>query len=142
MRDLESAGDTGFGDAVRRLAGDIPAVKLDFAFVAVKSGDQVVYGGFAGTVWSGNAEDLPFLHLKTQIVDRFQRAEALRDIAGLEHRKPPRRLPGRLQGQKIRDRIQYKGLIVNLNVICQGLCRTIFPKPADGTAKRARRSPA
>ncbi len=71
LRDLECTGNAGFGDAVWRLAGYIPTVKLDFAFVAVKSGDQVVNSGFAGSVRTGDAEYLPFLPLKAQFVNRF-----------------------------------------------------------------------
>ena len=61
MRDLKGARDAGFGNTVRGFAGDVPAVKLDFAFVVVESGDQIVYGGFPGTVGSCDAEYLAFV---------------------------------------------------------------------------------
>jgi hypothetical protein len=33
---------------------------INFSFVAVKSGDQVVYGGFTGSVGSGDTEYMTF----------------------------------------------------------------------------------
>ena len=88
LRDLESPGNAGFGDAVGRFARDWPTVKLDAAFIAVKTGDQIVYGGFTGSVGPGDAEYLTLLHLEAQIVYCFQCAEPLGDIEGLEHRTP------------------------------------------------------
>ena len=88
LRDLECAGDTGFGNAVRWLTGDVPAVKFDLAFIGVKSGDQVVYGGFTGSVGPGDAEYLPSCTSKLRLSTAFSAPNRFVTLKALSILKP------------------------------------------------------
>ena len=69
LRDLEGAGNADFGNTVGLQARDIPAVKLNLAFVGIKAGDQVENSGFASPVGPGNTVNLTLFYFKAEVVD-------------------------------------------------------------------------
>jgi hypothetical protein len=62
------------------------------------------------------------LHLKTQIVHRFELTEFFCNVNRLEYHKPLRLFQDLLQDRRIRYHIHDKSLIANLQDMCQGIC--------------------
>ena len=85
LRNLKSPGNTYLGDTIGRHTRNIQPVKLDFTFVVVNAGNEIEYGGFTSSIGSCNAEYLPFLYFKTQIVYCFQFTETFGHTNGIEH---------------------------------------------------------
>src|ERR1700687_4081200 len=82
---LEGAGDPEFGDAERRLFGDVLVLEIDPARCrAVDPRDQVEDRAFAGPVGTDDRQYLALLYREADGVDRFQAAEMKREIFGAE----------------------------------------------------------
>ena len=114
LRNLKGPGNTGFGNTIGWQACNFATLKYDGTLVFVKTGDKVVYRRFTGAIGPGNTEDLPLLHLKTQIVHRFELTEFFRNINRLEYHTPLRLFQDLLQSQRIRCHIHNESLIANL----------------------------
>ena len=87
LHDLVGAGEAGSRHAVRRMAGDVGAVKNHPPGIRREDAvDQVEHGRFSGAVRPDEAEDLTLADGEAQIAHRLEPAEAHVQAVDLEKR--------------------------------------------------------
>src|SRR5579883_2668400 len=97
LRHLEGAVDAEMDDTVRGEAADLaPFEAHPSAIGRIKAGDDIDAGRLAGAVGADEAEDLAWLQMEGQPVQRAEAAEALDEPLDLEQRRHLRghRSPG------------------------------------------------